>query len=235
MVIKSKLLIMINMFFIYLSRIYTKTIRKMDTNSYIAMFHDIVEDEKQQDEYSVTRKEFANYIASLVHSGWNFSGSPPTVRKKSIQLTFDDGFSSVYHTAYPILKKHGIPFTVFITVDYIGTDGYMTWENITELCNSGLCRIGSHTLSHPLFRFLTLRQKTEELCRSKERIEKFIHTEVTDFAFPYGSFYAVDYKSRKLAKKYYQNVYTTTGICLHSNQSCYPRINVPFYRKKHLK
>jgi len=41
--------------------------------------------------------------------------------KPAAAITFDDGYSDVYHHAYPLLKRKGIPSAVFVVTDLIGT------------------------------------------------------------------------------------------------------------------
>ncbi len=41
------------------------------------------------------------------------------IKKKSVLITFDDGFSDNYYNAFPVLKKHVTPATFFISTDYI--------------------------------------------------------------------------------------------------------------------
>ncbi len=50
-------------------------------------------------------------------------------------ITFDDGWRDNFTIAYPILKKHDIPATVFLATDYIGTDKWF-WPEEVSWCVS---------------------------------------------------------------------------------------------------
>lgn len=48
-----------------------------------------------------------------------------------IAITFDDGYIDNYINAYPILKKYGIPATIFITTGYIGSNNLLWWDRLS--------------------------------------------------------------------------------------------------------
>ncbi len=63
-------------------------------------------------------------------------------------LTFDDGHSSDWDFAFPILHEMGAKATFFVVTDWIGKPGFLSVEQIRELRKNGM-QIGSHSCSHP--------------------------------------------------------------------------------------
>src|SRR4051794_27560926 len=45
---------------------------------------------------------------------------------------FDGGFRSVAALAFPILRRHGIPATVFVPTEHVGTGAPMAWPGIDQ-------------------------------------------------------------------------------------------------------
>ena len=68
--------------------------------------------------------------------------------KKKILITIDDGFKSFYNEAWPYLKKNKIPFILFVSTEPVGKNGYMTWDEIKEIDDSGIGYIGHHSHTH---------------------------------------------------------------------------------------
>ena len=70
------------------------------------------------------------------------------IDKNYLLLTIDDGFSSFYQNAWPVLKKKKIPFIIFISTEAVGNHGYMDWKQIKEIASSELVTIGNHSHTH---------------------------------------------------------------------------------------
>lgn len=74
----------------------------------------------------------------------------PAIPDKAVAITFDDAYQSVIDTAYPMLARRDMPFTVFVATDAIdqGYAGYMGWEDLRKLHASALGDLGAHSVSH---------------------------------------------------------------------------------------
>src|SRR3954447_4551111 len=67
-------------------------------------------------------------------------------------ITFDDGWKSQYEVGWPIMKKYGYPFTLFIYTEGVrgGTLGggeAITWEQLGDLRDNGV-DIQAHSATH---------------------------------------------------------------------------------------
>ena len=111
------------------------------------------------------------------------------VKDRSVIITIDDAYSSVFEYAWPILKKYNLPFTLFVSTDVIdnNTPGYMSWEEIRTLRDNGVT-IGSQTKSHPHMYNLNQDQVTHELLKSSNRFVEEIGSKPEIFAYPYGEY-----------------------------------------------
>lgn len=119
--------------------------------------------------------------------------------RKFAIITFDDGCLDMYENAYPFLKKHNIPFTVYCATDLKGKPGYIGKKELMVLASDTLVTIGYHTKTHPMLR--KVRNLYEEMWLAKEPLEQMIGRKIIHFAFPYGKLPAVGFKAVFLGKK----------------------------------
>ena len=119
-----------------------------------------------------------------------------SIPPRSVVITIDDGWSSVYTDAYPILKEFRYPFTVFLYTKYIDVQGRsMSLSMIKEMQKNG-ATIGNHSMSHPYpatvksqmkkgpKSFLTYLER--EMGESKMLLEKSFNQKVTTYCYPGG-------------------------------------------------
>ena len=115
---------------------------------------------------------------------------------RSVVLSFDDGYESIYRHAFPLLKKFRVPATLFLYTDFIGAgSAALSWNQVQEMRASGLVDVQAHSKSHAnLIERLDdegdarYRQRLETEARTpREAIERRLPAhEVVDFAYPYG-------------------------------------------------
>ena len=98
-----------------------------------------------------------------------FLSGRKAVPPRSVVITIDDGYESVYRHAFPLLKKYGFAATLFAYTDFIGGGDALTWAQLQEMSRSGLVDVQSHTKSH---RNLIERGAQESEPRYKQNIEQ---------------------------------------------------------------
>jgi peptidoglycan/xylan/chitin deacetylase (PgdA/CDA1 family) len=137
--------------------------------------------------------------------------------KKSVILTFDDGYKDFYTNVFPLLKKYNFRAVNFFITGYTSNSLYMNWDELREIHESGLVDIESHTLSHFDLTKIPLEVAMREIFDSKKILEENLKKKVNYFAYPYGSYnnLIVD-----LVKKagYKLAFSTNPGVDLHSSE-----------------
>ena len=107
--------------------------------------------------------------------------------RRSVAITFDDGYEETCTVAWPLLKRFGFPATVFIASGEVGWPGFVTWEQVGEMARDNIT-IGSHTMHHSYLPLVKEERLTEELAGSKQAIEAVIKRPVHYLSYPIGGF-----------------------------------------------
>ncbi|MCW8935471.1 MAG: polysaccharide deacetylase family protein [Gammaproteobacteria bacterium] len=148
-------------------------------------------------------KQHINYLIDNNFNVWplskvlNYLQSARSLPPKTVVITFDDAYTSVYNEAFPVLRAKGLPFSVFVTTQYISdaNQNFMSWNQLRELQQFG-AEIGNHSHSHAhlIRKHKNETQKqwkyrvTNEINQAQAILEREVFTPIRVFAYPYGEF-----------------------------------------------
>ena len=115
-------------------------------------------------------------------------------------LTFDDGYEALYFHAWPILKRHRLPATVFLVAETLTERGReVDWvdnapqpppatlklDQILEMQEAEV-RFESHSYSHRVLPDLTEDECVRDLRQSRELLSDLLKKDVQLLAYPRG-------------------------------------------------
>lgn len=158
---------------------------------------------------AVAPTQFERQLDFLVSRGYRGSTfheaihAPPA--PKTLAVTFDDAYRSVFTRARPLLDRFGLPATVFAPTKLIdtarpmswpGIDHWlngphreelvpMSWDQLRALADSGW-EIGSHTRTHPRLTLIGDDAIATELEGSRRDCEAALGRECRSLAYPFG-------------------------------------------------
>lgn len=164
------------------------------SNAVVFAYHRVAEN--RYPSTNVTLKQFEAHLAELKTGGYNVMALPKIIMSikagkslpdRTVGISFDDAYLSVYNKAWPRLKANGFPFTIFVATDHIGNNAtnFMTWAQIQEMDMAGVT-IGSHTGSHLHMPIASEQKNISEIERSQKRIAEALNKSPIIFAYPYG-------------------------------------------------
>jgi peptidoglycan/xylan/chitin deacetylase (PgdA/CDA1 family) len=145
---------------------------------------------------TVSPANFKQQMEYLYHNGYQVIGLDALVAgikagkrfaRKSVVLTFDDGYANNYTYAFPILRAYQFPAIIFISPDFIETKKFLNWQQIHEMQAAGIC-YGSHGKSQAYLPGLDPQKLTDEIVRSKEILENKLKEPIRHFCYPVGGF-----------------------------------------------
>jgi peptidoglycan/xylan/chitin deacetylase (PgdA/CDA1 family) len=106
---------------------------------------------------------------------------------RTVAITIDDAFLSVYTEAWPRLRKARLPFTLFVATEPVtqGLPDFMSWDHIREMRDGGVT-IAAHTHSHLHMVEASHATNRTEIETSNRLFEKELGAVPKLFAYPFG-------------------------------------------------
>lgn len=127
-----------------------------------------------------------NYHSLSIEEFYQALAKKAPVPEKPILLTFDDGYSDNYSSAWPILHEYGFRGTFFIVTNSVGP-GMMNWDQLADLSRNGNS-IESHTVHHLDLAALSSKQQEAEIGVAKQELESYLDIKVQALCFPSGRY-----------------------------------------------
>lgn len=180
-----------------------------DGNAVAFMYHRFGED--RYPSTSVNLEQFDAHLDHLEEAGyqvWPLAritehlANGRTVPDRTVAITIDDAYRSVYDEAYPRLRERGMPYTVFVAADAVdeGQSSIMSWDQMREMQRNG-ATFANHSASHDyLVRMNDDESEADyrkriraDLERGQKRLEDELGKDNIPpvFAYPYGEYNAI--------------------------------------------
>jgi len=171
----------------------------------VCMFHHV--NEHSGDFITVSTANFEKMMTMLAHENYATLSSEQfllyklgivSVPRKSVLLTFDDAWLDTYINAFPIMRRYGHQFTIFVVSDRTSASSQFersgnpasfpkhavaerlldspgigevvcNWKDLSDMLDSGLCSIENHTATHGKTQNLDF-----DIARGREEIRKVL-------------------------------------------------------------
>lgn len=170
----------------------------------ILMYHgvDTVPAQQDPDNLFVDPEVFAEQMEALASRGYTVVGENDLVAwqrgaslpRRSIVITFDDGYRSVRTHAVPVLQQHGFPAICYVSAGLLDAGlngkphqayGLMDRSEVAELAAAGVS-IACHGWDHSSLRAAEPHDLVRSTATSREVLAEVTGTAPTTFAYPYG-------------------------------------------------
>lgn len=169
----------------------------------VLMYHgvDRVSGDRDPHGMFVTPARFRAQMEQLLESGFTpvseetylESLTGPPLPRRSVLITFDDGYVGVGEHAAPVLDELGIPAVLYVPVDLLGK--HATWlddhhpimsaAEVRALEAQGIT-IGAHAFDHADLTAVTDTDLYRQTAGTREALSELLGRPIRTFAFPYG-------------------------------------------------
>ena len=206
-----------------------------DVNSRVLtlMYHNLSNYESESGAFTITAAEFEKDIVFLLNEGYTFytasevknlKNSPESY--KAAVITFDDGYSSFVDIALPILEKYNAKATVFVIGAKVGTDRYLSSDDLKKLAEIPNIEIGNHSyavhLSEPKqvqqMYFSNVKNAFADYVKNADYLFSITGKKITSVSYPYGIY-----------SQYLNYLITKDGVTTYSSDTSRVDLNISPY------
>lgn len=130
----------------------------------VIMYHSLLNDTSRAGDYVLSPEVFKSDMQYLMDNGYttvfiselvDYVEKGTELPEKPVAVTFDDGYYNIMTYAYPFMKENGLKGVMNVVGKYtdLSTEqdehnpaySSLTWNEISELYQSGVFEIGNHT------------------------------------------------------------------------------------------
>src|SRR5215203_1242979 len=120
-----------------IGRIVWRARNRFTPEALVLLYHRVTRLETDPQWLSVPPERFDEQVEMLVRN-WHVLSLPRllgtlhegTLPKRSVVITFDDGYADNLFEAKPILERHGLPATVFVASGFVGRREEFFWDEL---------------------------------------------------------------------------------------------------------
>lgn len=194
---------------------------------YILMFHTVLPDGCECNNWAVSVSELRSYLQWLRDHGYTTVlprqiAAGEALPSRAVMLTFDDGYATNYTLAFPLLQEFEAKAVISPVVRCLDeeNDDFLTWDQCREMTQSGLVEIGCHTYDCHSYDRCLKRLEGEsqaeyearvfpDIDKGIQRLREELDVPVTFFAYPNGRWDS--WSNEYLSHRFTMSVSTTYG------------------------
>ncbi len=165
-----------------------------DASAVVFMYHRF--GETSHPSTNIAIEQFEAHLKELKSGAYNILSLPDIadalrrglpLPERTVGISIDDAYLSVYTVAWPRLKAAGFPFTLFVSTRAVdqGLKSNMNWGQVREMADAGVT-IGHHMASHPHMLAAAAGHNGRELVEASQRFAEKLESKPALFAYPYG-------------------------------------------------
>jgi len=178
----------------------------------VLYYHDIFKS-VQYTNMGTHLKLFMKHIDVIYKNGFCIVNRLP-YNTKEINICLDDAWAGIWEVRDYFIDNKIFP-TIFVALDLIGKDGYLSLKQILFLQNEGF-NFQSHTCSHRDLTSLNSEELIFELAESKRKLSIILNKEIDSICYPMG-FYNGSILSLSFSLGYKYIYLSVPGSCIESN------------------